>query len=204
MALKTVVVLGSARTTPARWGGPARLGTRVSKYVVRTLEQREVGHEVVVLDPLERKLPVLERPHFYFAAGVQPELDAVAEQLGEADAFVLVSPEYNHSIPPAMSNLLDHFGASKYAYKPSGLVTYSGGQWGGMRAAMQLRVLTAELGCLSVSRIYAVPRAGEAFDEDGTPADPERQAKLLGGMLDQLEWMATAMKNHRDAAGVPR
>lgn len=204
--LRTVVFMGSARNRPARWGGPARLGTRVLRFVVRTLDARTATpHEVTVLDPLELRLPVLESPQFYYAPGeAPPELEAASARVEAADAFVIVSPEYNHSIPPALSNLLDHFGGSKYACKPSALVTYSNGQWGGMRAAMQLRALTSELGCLSVSRICGIPNAGEAFDEQGIPADPARWDKMLGGVLDQLEWMAVAMKNHRDAVGVPK
>ncbi len=204
--LRTVVFMGSARNRPARFGGPARLGTRVLRYVVRTLEARtETTHEVTVLDPLELRLPILEAPQFYYPPGeAPPELEAASALVGAADAFVLVSPEYNHSIPPALSNLLDHFGGSKYACKPSGLVTYSNGQWGGVRAGMQLRALTSELGCLSVSRTCAIPNAGEAFDEEGVPQDPARWEKMLGGMLNQLEWMAMAMKNHRDAVGMPK
>jgi chromate reductase len=204
--LRTVIFMGSARNQPPRWGGPARLGTRVLRYVVRSLEARtDVKHEVTVLDPLELRLPVLEVPHFYYAEGAAPpELEAAAVKVGAADCFVLVSPEYNHSIPPALSNLLDHFGGSRYAFKPSGLVTYSNGQWGGMRAAMQLRAITSELGCLSASRICAIPNAAQAFDEDGVPKDAAHWDKLLGGMLNQLEWLAVAMKNHRDAVGTPK
>jgi NAD(P)H-dependent FMN reductase len=204
--VRTVVFMGSARNRAPRWGGSTRLGTRVLRYVVRTLEARpDIKHEVTVLDPLELRLPVLEAPQFYYAPGeAPPELEAASAKVEAADAFVLVSPEYNHSIPPALSNLLDHFGGSKYACKPSGLVTYSNGQWGGMRAAMQLRALTSELGCLSVSRICGIPNAGEAFDEDGNPADPARWDKMLGGMLNQLECMAVAMKHHRDTVGLPK
>jgi NAD(P)H-dependent FMN reductase len=204
--LRTVVFMGSARNRPARWGGPARLGTRVLRYVVRTLAARpEPGHEVEVLDPLELRLPMLEAPYFYYADGTAPpELEAANAKVRAADCYVIVTPEYNHSIPPALANLLDHFGGSAYACKPSGFVTYSNGQWGGIRAAMQLRALTAELGCLSVSRTCGIPNAGKEFDEDGNPEDPARWEKMLGGMLNQLEWMAMAMKNHRAAAGMPK
>lgn len=198
--------MGSARNRPAPWGGPARLGSRVLRYVVQSLAARTTTtHEVTVLDPLELRLPVLEAPTFYYAAGeAPPELAAASEKVAAADCFVIVSPEYNHSIPPALSNLLDHFGGSTYACKPSGIVTYSNGQWGGMRAAMQLRAMTAELGCLSVSRICGIPNAGQAFNEDGVPEDAAKWEKMLGGMLNQLEWMALAMKNHREAAGLPK
>jgi chromate reductase len=203
--LNTVVFMGSARNMAPGWGGPARLGTRVLKYVVETLAAREMNHDVFVVDPQEVKLPVLEAPHFYYAAGEAPAvLEGLAEKLAAADCFVLVSPEYNHSIPPALSNLLNHFGGSKFAGKASGLVTYSSGQWGGVRAAMQLRAITSELGCLSVSRICSIARAGKTLDEEGKPAEPDYLDKMLGGMLNQLEWLADAMKQKREAVGLPK
>ena len=73
-----------------------------------------------------------------------------------------------------------------------------------MALGKHLRALTSELGCLSVSRICGIPNAAEAFDEDGIPADPARWEKIFGGLLNQLEWMAIAMKNHRAAVGVPK
>jgi len=196
--------MGSARDSAPRWGGPSRLGSRVLKFVLDGLENREAKHDIFVIDPLEYDLPVLRKPHFYYAPGEAPEvLEMLANKLAEADCFVLVTPEYNHSIPPALSNLLNHFGGSKYAYKTSGFVTYSSGQWGGQRAAMALRTITSELGCLSVSRVCAIPRAAKDLDEDGAPVEGSSSPKMLNGMLDQLEWAATAFKNHRAAVGTP-
>jgi len=54
-------------------------------------------------------------------------LDVVNNKLKESDAVVVVSAEYNHSIPPALSNMLDYFPLASYAYKPSGIVCYSMG-----------------------------------------------------------------------------
>ena len=60
-----------------------------------------------------------------------------------ADGFVGVSGEYNHGIPPALKNLLDHF-LEEYFFRPSGIACYSAGAFGGVRAAMQLRMSLAE------------------------------------------------------------
>ena len=71
--------------------------------------------------------------------------------LRKADAYVIVTPEYNHTIPPAITNTMNYFGSSIYSFNPSGICTYSAGMWGGARCAVALRSFTSELGCLSVS-----------------------------------------------------
>jgi chromate reductase, NAD(P)H dehydrogenase (quinone) len=205
LILKTVVFLGSSRTGAPPWDNVERYGTRVLKYVLNFLGTRQVKHEVTVLDPLDIHLPLLEKPHFYYKQGEAPkELDEIAKKIGEADCILIISPEYNHSIPPALSNIMDHFGSSRFGFKPSGIVTYSIGQWGGRSVAMALRPFTGELGCLSVSRICSFAFVKKSFSEDGTPTDPQSSDKMLGGMLNQLEWWAQAAKNQRENFGIPQ
>lgn len=76
------------------------------------------------------------------------------------------------------------------------------GIYGGMRAAIQLRSLTAEIGCLSVSNIFGIPGVTKAIDENGKPLN-DHMEKGAAKMLGQLEWHAHAMKNHREKFGVP-
>jgi chromate reductase, NAD(P)H dehydrogenase (quinone) len=207
VTLKTVVFVGSSRTGGSPWDKCERYGTRVLKYVLSMLSQRDtaVQHDVTVLDPLEIELPLLHKPHFYYKAGEAPvELESVSKVIESADCFVIISPEYNHTIPPALTNFMDHFGCSKYAFKPSGIVTYSVGQWGGRSAAMALRPFTSELGCLSVSRICSFAFVSKAFDENGVPSDPDSSSKFLCGMLNQLEWWAQAAKTQRETHGLPK
>ena len=99
---------------------------------------------------------------------------------------------------------MGHFGGFCYAYKLSGIVTYSNGPLGGMRAAMSIQVMLHELGCLPVSKLCGFPLVADLLDSDGIPKDPAaRMLKQLPGMLDQLEWMAVAMKRQRDETGTP-
>jgi chromate reductase len=119
---------------------------------------------------------------------------------------VLVSPEYNHSPPPALLNFLDHFGSARYAYKPSAICTYSAGPFGGVRAAMQLRALTGELGCIAVSAMFAGPQVQNSLDEAGKPVGPNGDL-LVGQMANvgkQLAWVGTAFKNHKASVGLPQ
>ncbi|MGM0694578.1 MAG: NADPH-dependent FMN reductase [Pseudomonadota bacterium] len=191
-----LVFLGTARnsTPPA----PARLGLRVARACRRLLEAD--GATVELIDPLEIELGAVFKPHFAYAKAKVPEpLDALAEKITAADGYVMVSPEYNHSMSPALAHLLNHFGSSLYAFKPSAIVTYSAGQWGGARAAVAMRTFLSELGCLPVSAMIHVPRAQEALDEDGTfREDAEHWAGYFGRTLGQLGWWAEAAARHRD------
>jgi len=81
-------------------------------------------------DPLEMQIPLMVKPlHHYSDQTQAPDWLRDANcKVREADAVVVVSAEYNHSIPPALSNLLDYFPGSSFAYKPSGIVCYSMGK----------------------------------------------------------------------------
>jgi len=81
-------------------------------------------------DPLEMQIPLLAKPlHHYREETEAPEwLTEANHKLSEADAVVVVSAEYNHSISPALSSLLGHFPGSSFSYKPSGIVCYSMGK----------------------------------------------------------------------------
>ena len=100
---KFLVFLGSARdSTPPR---PARLGLRVARQCEKHLQ--EMGHDVELIDPLSIELPAAFKPHFAYAKGAAPEaLEALAAKIAAADGYVMVSPEYNHSMSPALAHLL--------------------------------------------------------------------------------------------------
>jgi NAD(P)H-dependent FMN reductase len=129
-----------------------------------------------------------------------PSLERLAALFRAADAFVIVSAEYNHSIPPALSNLLDHF-LEEYFWRPSAIVCYSAGPFGGVRAAMQLRAMLCELGMPSISSLLPVPRVQAALDVDGNPLD-EALGRRFNRFAAELEWYAEALRARR-ATGVP-
>ncbi|XP_052086450.1 NADH-dependent flavin reductase subunit 2-like [Mytilus californianus] len=194
--LKAILFLGTVREN--------RVGLRVARFMKKQLEKR--NYEVEMFDPLEMKFPMLHKPvHFYGPErkGCPQWLLDAENKVKAADAFIVVSGEYNHSIPPALSNMLDHFPGSIFSYKPSAIVCYSPGIYGGMRAAMALRPLLSEIGTLSVSNIFGIPEVHKALDEEGAPKN-DHMEKGAGKLLDQLDWYATAMKNHRNTAGVPQ
>ncbi len=185
------VLLGSVRRD--------RMGARAGRLMMKALEER--GHRPVLVDPLELQLPLLDRMYKEYPAGGAPEvLEKLASLYLSADGFLVVSGEYNHGIPPALKNLLDHF-LDEYFFRPSGIVCYSAGAFGGVRAAMQLRMSLAEMGMSSVPSLLPIPRIGEALLEDGTPVG-DRLALSRDRFLDEFLWYAFALKAAK-ANGTP-
>ena len=116
------------------------------------------------------------------------------------DGFLIVSGEYNHGIPPALKNLLDHF-LEEYFFRPSGIVCYSAGGFGGVRAAMQLRMTLAELGMPSIPSLLPIPRIGDTLSEDGVAQLPITE-RSMNRFLDEFLWYANALAEAR-AGGTP-
>ena len=158
---------------------------------------KDRGHDVTLVDPVEHPLPLLDKMYKEYKAGeAPPVLEGLARIIKPADAYVIVSAEYNHSIPPAMSNLLDHF-LEEYFFKPSAIICYSAGPFGGVRAAMQLRAMLAEMGMSSIPSILPFPKAQEMLDADGKPAG-DRPGRSAARFFDELEWYAHALKAARE------
>lgn len=193
--LKLVVFLGSNRE--------GRLADRVKKFVLNNLQARP-DYDVVVYDPVEKEFPLLKKAFHYYeprtdAPKLLQETDA---DIQSADAFLLISCEYNHSIPPALSNMLDHFPRSSFQWRPSAILTYSPSAFGGIRAAMQLRAMTGELGCISISKILAIPKVHEVLDVNGVAQDKSYD-KELNTFIEHLDWTARAFKEKKENSGVP-
>ncbi len=191
MPLNIVLLYGSVRRD--------RQGIRAARFAEVGLKAR--GHTVTFVDPLEVQLPLLDRMYKEYPKGEAPEvLERLATTYRAADAFVIVTGEYNHGIPPALKNLLGHF-LEEYFWRPSAIVCYSAGQFGGVRAAMQLRMTLAELGMASIPSLFPVPKVQDAFDDEGRAKDPAYERRVQR-FLDELEWYARALKAAR-AEGVP-
>jgi NAD(P)H-dependent FMN reductase len=186
MPLLTPVILGSVRSE--------RLGLRAARFIIRQLVER--GAEAPLVDALELKLPLLDRMYKEYPEGEAPEqIERLASLFRSADAFVIVSAEYNHSIPPGLSNTLDHF-LEEYFWRPSAIVCYSAGRFGGVRAAMQLRAMLCELGTPSIPSLLPIPEIGKALDPDGIAQQPWLE-KSASRFVDELAWYAEALRNQR-------
>jgi NAD(P)H-dependent FMN reductase len=191
MPLSIPVILGTVRSQ--------RVGPRVATFVVNRLKER--GHSPILVDPTAFPLPLLDKMYKEYPAGqAPPVLERLAAIIKPADAYVIVSAEYNHSIPPALSNLLDHF-LEEYFFRPSAIVCYSPGGFGGVRAAMQLRAMLCELGMPSISSLLPFPKVQDLLDENGVPQN-DRVLKSADRFFSELEWYAEALKAQR-AKGTP-
>ena len=185
--LNTAVIYGSARRS--------RQGIKAARFVVRVLEERK--HDVTLIDSEKYDLPMLDWMYKEYESGQAPEaMQKLAEILSAADGFIIVSAEYNHSIPGALKNLLDHF-QSEYLYKPSGIVTYSAGPFGGVRALVNLRGILAELGTPSIPSAFPISQIHNAFDDDGNAVDTVYDERIVK-FLDEYEWYANALRHARD------
>ena len=182
--LKVAVILGSNRE--------GRFGPVVADWFL----SRAAGHpdiETELLDVAETELP--------FAHSYRPGPDALAQlaqvtpKLARADAFVVLTPEYNHSFPAALKNLIDWHHAEWQA-KPVAFVSY-GGISGGLRAVEHLRQVFAELHAVTVRDALSFHNAGGLFGTDGRPRDAEGSGAAAKDMLGQLEWWASALREAR-------
>ena len=187
MAMNILVIYGSVRHH--------RQGIRATLFILKKVKER--GHDVTLIDPLEYDLPLLDRMYKEFDEGEAPEnMEELARLIKKADGYIIVSAEYNHSIPPALSNLLDHY-LEEYFFKPSAIVCYSKGGFGGVRAAMQLRSMLAEMGMSSIPSIFAISKINDSINEDGT-ANEDHYDKRVVRFLDEFEWYAEALKTKRE------
>lgn len=177
--LKLAVIIGSTRE--------GRLGATVGRWFAGVAEQ-DSRFAVDPIDLAALALPPVhpERP--------TPAIRAFLARLDAADAFVVVTPEYNHSYPASLKHAIDQ-GLAEWAAKPVGFVSY-GGLAGGLRAVEHLRLVFAELQAVTMRTGVSFQNVWDCF-EAGLPVDPHRPARAARAMLDQLAWWAHALRTAR-------
>jgi NAD(P)H-dependent FMN reductase len=192
MKLTIPVILGSVRAE--------RQGVKAARFMMALLARR--GHDPVLVDPLEKQLPLLDRMYKEYPPGsAPPVMQELAALYRRADGFVIVTAEYNQSVPPALKNLLDHF-LEEYFWRPSAIVSYSAGRFGGVRAAVTLRTVLAEMGMSSVPSVLSIPSIHSALADDGK-ANEAWIDKAATRLMDEFEWYAEALAIQRAAKRPP-
>lgn len=190
--LKILLLLGSVRSD--------RLGIRLAKFLMSRV--KACGHQPVLADPLELELPMLDRMYKEYEAGTAPaDMETLAGMIRAADGVMVVSAEYNHGIPPALKNMLDHY-LEEWYHKPSAIACYSAGSFGGVRAAMALRITLAELGMPTISSLLPVPKLDNALDADGND-QTEYLTERADNFIRELCWWSAAAKHHVERCGPP-
>jgi NAD(P)H-dependent FMN reductase len=179
-SLHLAIIIGSTRQ--------GRFAPTVANWFAGHTRQRD-DMTVDVIDLAEARLPdvLSDKPG--------PEVAAITPRLENADAFVVVTPEYNHSFPAPLKTAIDwHFNV--WRTKPVGFVSY-GGISGGLRAVEQLRQVFAELHAITVRDSVSFHGAWVQFNSEGRPKDSDRYERMAKSMLDQLAWWGYALRDAR-------
>ena len=166
---------------------------RVAKHLQAKLSEMS-DHEVGLIDMKDWHLPPMQGV-FSSMEKVPAEFKPLAERIFNADAFILVSPEYNGSYSPALKNMLDHF--PKQYHKPFGIVTASPGALGGMRAAQQLLLLVPALFGIPSPYLLIVPAVDKKFDEKGKLLEASFE-NSINNFLAEFLWLGENLRKKEE------
>lgn len=187
---KILLFAGSARRES--------LNKRLARWA--TTAATDAGAEATFLDLADHPMPLFDQD-LEASEGMPASARAFREQLVAHDGFVIASPEYNSSLTPLLKNALDWASRSPegggdlsaYQGKIAGLLAASPGALGGLRGLVHLRAILGNIGVHVVPAQVAIPRAGEAFDEEGSPRD-ESQAARVRSVVDEVVRVAAALR----------
>ena len=169
-----------------------RNGIKVAKWVKKQLEDRT--HQVFLVDPMELNLPLLDKMYKEMESPSET-LQKLQKVIKEADGYVPITPEYNHSISSALKNTLDYF-LEEYFFKPSAIVSYSVGSFGGVVSGNHLRQIMAELGASAIPSQFPISKVHEVFDNDGNLLDENYERRFLR-FVEEFEWYVQALAKQR-------
>lgn len=191
--MKLAIVVGSTR--------PNRQTLKEAKWVLKTAEAMD-GVEPVLVDLVDYPLPFFDEPisprynpNREIKADVKKWLDA----LSDSDAYIFVTPEYNHSITGVLKNAID-FLTNELYHKPSAVVSH--GSVGGARAAIQLKEILSESRTVVIPNAVAFVGVSEAVDDEGNineeiKANPYGPQGQLDATLTELKWYSDALSAAR-------
>jgi NAD(P)H-dependent FMN reductase len=166
--IKVGLVYGSTRT--------GRFCDTVARWAAGQIAARK-GFAVEIIDP----------------AATDASLNT---RVAACDAFIVVTPEYNHGYPAPLKALIDSIGQEWHA-KPVAFISY-GGISGGLRAVEQLRLVFAELHAVTIRDSVSFAGAWEQFDANGALRNPERAEQSMDAMLRRLHWWAVSLAHARN------
>jgi NAD(P)H-dependent FMN reductase len=197
--LNLKIIIGSTR--------PGRAADHVLPWITG-LAQEHPAFSVDVLDLRNWPLPFFAET---FETVGDPRNPAYSDpivkrwnrRIAEGDAYLFITPEYNHSVPGVLKNAIDSVYASfAFRNKPAAFVGYSGGVAAGVRAIEHLAHIAIEAEMVPLRSSVLIPVVGGAFDHSGDPSDPAASiaAEI---MLDDLAWWAAALHRARQDNPLP-
>ena len=177
------IIIGSTRE--------GRFGLQVASWF-QHLARDHGAFSVDVIDLADADLPVI------LTRDSTPALDAYRHRLDRADAFVVITPEYNHGYPAPLKQAID-LAHREWQAKPVAFVSY-GGLAGGLRAVEQLRPVFAELHATTIRDVVSLHNPWSLFDEDPRMDETTVLKAAAKTMLDRLAWWTAALSSARHAS----
>lgn len=174
--LNIVVIAGTTR--------PQRRSIKAARFVEK-VGQTFADVKIIFVDPVEFNLPGDGND----PEGKDPRYTAIT---ADADAFFVVTPEYNHSFPGSLKRLLDSE-LKNYIHKPVAFAGVSDGPWGGVRAIESLVHTVREMGLIATFTDVQFPKVDTLFDEQGNMLD-EKYEERVKRAYRELIWMAQVLK----------
>jgi NAD(P)H-dependent FMN reductase len=169
--LNLKIIIGSTR--------PGRAADRVTPWIA-SLAKEHPAFTVDVLDLRDWPLPFFAETFETVGdprnpAYSDPHVKRWNQRIAEGDAYLFITPEYNHSVPGVLKNAIDSvFASFAFRNKPAGFVGYSGGIAAGVRAIEHLVHIAIEAEMVPLRSTVLIPLVGGAFDHNGSPTTPRR------------------------------
>ena len=190
---KLLVIVGSTR--------PTRAADRVLPWITSRVLAHD-GFEVELADLRDWPLPIFAE-HMGTIGDMsdptysEPIVRAWNEKVKRADAFIVITPEYNHSVPGGLKNAIDNVWMSfGFRNKPVAAVGYSGGVGGGIRAIEHLAHMFVEAEAVPLRNTVVIPYVHAAFDDKDEPVNVATDISLQI-MLDDLAWWSSVLNKAR-------
>lgn len=167
---------------------PKRESLHVAKLVEKVGQSME-GITVQIVDPQQYNFP--------FDGNDEENKDPrYTEITQKADAFFIVTPEYNHSFPGSLKRMLDSE-LKNYIHKPVAFAGVSAQPWGGVRAIEALVHTVREMGMVATFTDVQFPHVHTLFDENGELLN-DAYIKRIERTFTELIWMAKVLKYGRE------
>ncbi len=186
--MKIGIIMGSIRD--------GRINEPISNWIKEVADNYAIDAEFEIVDLKDYPLPLFDEPAspaYTSDLKAKEQQQPWAEKMNELDAYIFVTPEYNHGLSSALKNALDYV-YNELTDKAAGIVSY--GSAGGVRAAEQLRTILSEFQVAHV-RTHPALSIFHDFNDDGfNPADAQKDA--VETMLYQLSYWAPAMNKVRE------
>jgi len=189
MSNRILVFYGSYRSD--------RLGIRLADFIVSGLRAR--GEDAELIDAKAVGLPMLDRMYKEYPPGSAPQaMQALADKIRAADAFVFVTGEYNWGMQPGLKNLTDHF-LEEWFWRPAAIASYSAGRLAGARSNLLWHGTLSEMGMVVISSTISVGPIAQTLDADDRPIGEAGKslARSFPRFADDLVWWTEAAKSQR-------